>query len=215
MAIKTIRLKTPKAPNLPLAPVTYEKRFHEQFSNVLRLYFTQIDALLENLFGVTGTKTLRAPYGTFLNTATQSAAVINTPYLMTYNTTLFASEVSIDPTYSSRIVCTNPGVYNFQFSVQLEKTSGSAGYIYIWPRINGVNVLDSASRVAIQGSAAEAIPAWNWVLEMQVGEYFELVWVVNDTTIHLNSQPAITTPYIRPSVPSVILTASFVSALPD
>jgi len=76
MAIKTIRLKTPKAPNLPLAPVTYEKRFHEQFSNVLRLYFTQIDRLLENLLGVTGTKVLRAPYGTFISTVIQSAAAI-------------------------------------------------------------------------------------------------------------------------------------------
>lgn len=214
MTIKTVRVKTPKAPNLPLAPVTYEKRFHEQFSNVLRLYFNQVDTIIESLFGVTGTKTLRAPYGTFISTVTQSAAAINTPYTMTYNTTLFASEVTIDSTNPSRVTCTNAGVYNFQFSVQLEKTSGSAGYVYIWPRINGVAIPDSASRVAIQGSAAEAIPSWNWVVEMEADDYFEIVWVANDTTIHLNSQLAITTPYVRPAVPSVILTVCFVSALP-
>jgi len=181
---------------------------------VLRLYFTQIDTVIESLFGITGTKTLRAPYGTFISTVTQSAAAINTPYTMTYNTTLFANEVSIDSINPSRVTCTNAGVYNFQFSVQLEKTSGSRGDIYIWPRINGVAIPNSASRVAIQGSAAEAIPSWNWVAEMEADDYFEIVWVANDTTIHLDAMPAITTPYIRPAVPSVILSVCFVSALP-
>lgn len=215
MAVKTVRLKTPKAPNLPLAPVTYEKRFHEQFSNVLRLYFNQVDTILESLFGVTGIKTLRAPYGTFLSTVTQPAAVINTPYTMTYDTQLFHSEIDVSPTNPSRVVCINAGVYNFQFSVQLQKPSGSPGYIYIWPRINGVNIANSASRVAIQGSTAELIPSWNWVFEMQPNDYFEIAWAANDTSIRLFAEPAITTPYIRPAVPSVILTVCFVSALAD
>lgn len=214
MAVKTVRVKTPKAPNLPLAPVTYEKRFHEQFSNVLRLYFNQVDTIFESLFGVTGTKTLRAPYGTFLSTVTQTAAAINTPYTMTYNTQLFHTEIDVDPVNTSRVVCTNSGVYNFQFSVQLQKPSASAGYIYIWPRINGVNVTNSASRVAIQGTAAELIPSWNWIFEMQADDYFEIAWAASDTTIRLFAEAAITTPYIRPAVPSVILTVCFVSALP-
>ena len=29
----------PAPPNLPLAPRDYESRYHEQFNNVLRLYF--------------------------------------------------------------------------------------------------------------------------------------------------------------------------------
>ncbi len=34
---------TTKAPNLPVSPVEYDQRFMDQFSNVLRLYFAQID----------------------------------------------------------------------------------------------------------------------------------------------------------------------------
>jgi hypothetical protein len=36
----------PAPPNLPLAPTAYESRYHEQFNNVLRLYFNRLDALL-------------------------------------------------------------------------------------------------------------------------------------------------------------------------
>jgi hypothetical protein len=34
---------TTKAPNLPLAPIQYSQQYQDQFLNVLRLYFNQID----------------------------------------------------------------------------------------------------------------------------------------------------------------------------
>jgi len=34
---------TTKAPNLPIAPVEYSQQFQDQFNNVLRLYFNQLD----------------------------------------------------------------------------------------------------------------------------------------------------------------------------
>jgi hypothetical protein len=34
---------TTKSPNLPIAPVEYSQQFMDQFSNVLRLYFAQLD----------------------------------------------------------------------------------------------------------------------------------------------------------------------------
>ena len=39
----------PAPPNLPLAPTAYESRYHEQFNNVLRLYFNRLDALLRQI----------------------------------------------------------------------------------------------------------------------------------------------------------------------
>jgi hypothetical protein len=35
---------TQKAPFLPLAPESYAARYQEQFNNVLRLYFNQVDS---------------------------------------------------------------------------------------------------------------------------------------------------------------------------
>ena len=43
----------PAPPNLPLAPGQYESRYHEQFNNVLRLYFNRLDALLRGLVTTT------------------------------------------------------------------------------------------------------------------------------------------------------------------
>ena len=42
-------------PNLPLAPVQYDARYHEAFNNVLRLYFNRLDNFLAKLMANTGT----------------------------------------------------------------------------------------------------------------------------------------------------------------
>jgi hypothetical protein len=39
-------VSVPPPPNLPLAPGQYESRYHEQFNNILRLYFNRLDAIL-------------------------------------------------------------------------------------------------------------------------------------------------------------------------
>jgi len=45
---------TTKAPNLPIAPVDYSQQYQDQFNNVLRLYFSQLDNP-----GVSAASTLR------------------------------------------------------------------------------------------------------------------------------------------------------------
>ena len=35
---------TTKAPNLPIAPVEYSQQYIDQLTNVLRLYFAQLDS---------------------------------------------------------------------------------------------------------------------------------------------------------------------------
>jgi len=37
------------APSLPLAPVEYQKQYHDQLNTILRLYFRQLDALVSQL----------------------------------------------------------------------------------------------------------------------------------------------------------------------
>lgn len=147
-------------------------------------------------------------YGAFHDTTTQNAAVINTAYAVTFNTTDYTNNVSIgSPT--SRIVTSIAGIYNFQFSAQLHKTNASVGYIYIWARVNGTNITDSASKITINGSQAETIAAWNFVLSMNANDYFELMWSTNDTNCQLLAEVA-TAPV--PAIPSVILTVTQVSS---
>ena len=196
------------APRLPAAPVEYNAQYQEQFMNILRLYFNQLDNLTGIVLGESGGRFIRFPYGAFHDTTTQTAAATGTAYAVTFNSTDLSNDVTIgSPT--SRIVVTNAGIYNFQFSLQLDKASGSAGHTYIWARVNGVDVANSASEVAIQGTTAENIAAWNFVLEMNANDYFQLMWSVDDTNIQIK---AVTAAAPVPAIPSVILTATFVSA---
>lgn len=205
------------APNLPVAPRDWDPRFQDQFSNVLRLYFNRIDDFIARLktgSGAIDGSGLRLPYGAFQDNTTQTAASANVAYTVTFNTTDSSNGVYIG-TPTSRVVVENAGIYNFQFSAQLDKTSGASAYIWIWPRVNGTNIPDSASKVAIQGTTAESVPSWNFVLPMNAGDYFELVWLTDDNKVVLKHEAGFgVAPNNVPEIPSVILTATFVSALP-
>ena len=147
---------------------------------------------------------IRHAYGSFYDTTTQTAAVINTAYAMTFNTTDLSYGVYVgSPT--SRIYVVGDGVYNFQFSTQLDKTSGGVGLIYIWFRVNGVDVANSASQVRLQNNNSELLAAWNIILNMKSGDYFEIMWSVDDTGIILLAQAAAAP---VPAIPSVILTVT-------
>jgi len=151
---------------------------------------------------VSQSSTTTKAYGSFYDTTTQTATVINTAYAMTFNTTALSSSVSRgSPT--SRIVTSNAGVYNFQFSAQLHKTSASVGYVYIWFRVNGTNITDSASKVALSGSQAETVAAWNYVSSMAASDYFEIMWSTDNTDCQLLQNTAVSP---VPGIPSVILT---------
>lgn len=151
-------------------------------------------------------------YGTFSDTTTQTLAAAYTPYAITFNTTDIASGVSRG-TPTSRIVTAHAGFYNFQFSSQVASTNSSTKKLWIWPRVNGVDVPNSNSEITVSGGGTVLVPAWNWTLSMQAGDYFEIVWAGEDTTLELLASPAQTgangTPtFARPATPSMILTVT-------
>jgi hypothetical protein len=47
--IKTLDLRPPKAPNLPIAPVDYRQLYQDQVLNALRLYFNQLDNFAQGI----------------------------------------------------------------------------------------------------------------------------------------------------------------------
>lgn len=58
-------LSFPAAPNLPLAPDQWDRRYQDQFANVLRLYFNQLSRLLQELGNARGGYHLSFPSGAF------------------------------------------------------------------------------------------------------------------------------------------------------
>jgi hypothetical protein len=147
---------------------------------------------------------VRHRYGSFYDTTTQTAAAINTAYAMTFNTVDLSVGVTRG-TPTSRIYVDTLNVYNVQFSAQVDKTSGGVGLVWVWLRKNGVNVPDSAGQIRIQGNNAEILAAWNYVIELNAGDYIELMWEVDDTSVILLADAASA---VHPSVPSVILTVT-------
>lgn len=203
----------PQQPRLLAAPMQYDAQYQEQYSNSLRLYFNQLQNFLQLFTTSTGGALLQFPFGAFQDNTTQTQVSINTAKAITFNTTDYSNGVSIGST-TSQIITSVAGYYNFQFSAQLDKASGAAASIWIWPKVNGVNISDSASKVSIQGTTAESVPAWNFVLPMQANDYFELYWMTDDINVQIKHEAGFgTAPNDVPAIPSIILTATFVSAL--
>jgi len=157
---------------------------------------------LNNLYSILGSGSLR--YGTFFDTTDQTAASPNTPYAITFNNTDLTAGVYLG-TPSSRLYVDRPGAYNFQFSLQLSSTNANTKNVYIWARINGVDVPDSATRITMKGSNEEYVAAWNFVLRMNTADYFELMWATSNVNVQILADPATA---FCPAIPSVIMTVS-------
>lgn len=203
------------APRLPAAPVEYNAQYQEQFMNILRLYFNQLDNLTGVVLGESGGRFIRFPYGAFSSDQDQSTTA-NTATLMTLNTTDFANQVSIS---SSKITVVNAGLYNLQFSAQFQNTDNQIQDISIWLRQNGVDIPGSTGFVSIParksasaGEEAHEIIGWNYYVQMQASDYIEIWWSATLASVTIQNYPASTGP-VRPSTQSVVATLSFVSAL--
>ena len=69
------------------------------------------------------------------------------------------------------------GTYNFQFSVQLYNTGGggTGETVNIWLRKNNVDIADTDTKVVVPTNAPYVVAAWNFVIELNAGDYLELV----------------------------------------
>ena len=216
---KTLNFRNPVAPNLPLATPEYDRQFQDQFENILRLYFNQLDNAFGSLLGPTGGKYLKFPYGAFSSDQDQTTTA-NTATLMTLNTTDFSNGVSIS---SSKITVENAGIYNLQFSVQLENNDVAPQDVYIWLRQgndggSSADITGSTGKVGMParksaGDPFHAIYGWNYFLSMQVNDYVQIYWSTTSADVSIQYYAASGTP-TKPSTQSVVATLSFVSRLP-
>lgn len=155
-----------------------------------------------NVFALLGSGSLR--YGTFFDTTDQSAASPDTAYAITFNNTDLSAGVFLG-TPTSRIYVDRPGAYNFQFSAQLSSTNASNKDVYIWARINGTDVPNSATKVTLKGSNEHFVAAWNFVFRLNTNDYFELMWATTNVNVQILADPATA---FCPAIPSVIMTVS-------
>ena len=150
-------------------------------------------------------------YGAFQDNSTQTAALANTAYAVKLNTTDLTNGVSVvndgsgNPT---QITLANTGIYNIQFSLQLEKTGGGGNFtVDVWVRKNGVDIPNTTGKVVLTGSAnaSPIVAAWNYVLDLAANDYVQLMWSTSNNHSVLLS--AVATPP-HTGIPSAILTVT-------
>ena len=209
-----------RAPPLPLPGPQYNQQQFNQLIRALQLYFNLWDSFTpqqaesyraDRFYGgefVGSGQSILMPHGSYFSTQDQTIAAINTPYPVTLNNV--ESEYKVIVQDASKIVVPYDGVYNFEFSAQVIKTTAATGEAFFWARVNGIDLSNSNTKIEVSGSNAETVAAWNFMLHMNAGDFFQLIWAADSTTILLDYVAA---PSVGPAIPSVILTVDMVSAM--
>jgi hypothetical protein len=135
----------------------------------------------------------------------------NTAYAMTYDTADIANNQGVSITSGSQVTFTHAGVYNIQFSAQLERTQGgSSSNVSIWLRENGVDVPLTDTDITVQSNATRLVAAWNFFAPVSCAttcDHYELMWSSESPYMSILYLPPQTAP-ARPAIPSVILTVN-------
>jgi len=154
-----------------------------------------------------------APYGAFQDSTDQTAASTTTAYAMTFNTTDYSNGVYLSN--SSRMNVRNAGIYNLQFSAQLENQDSAQHDVDIWFRKNGTNIDKSNSIFTVPARKnssifGHVIAAINFYVELAANDYVEIMWRAENTLVSIEQTPTQTSP-TRPATPSIIATMQLVS----
>ena len=209
------QLQTPAVPDLPNPQDRYDRLTVAQTNGALRTFFLKLTNALQSIASPRGGRFINMPYGAFQDSTDQTAANTTTAYAITFDTTDFNNGVTLSN--SSRLNVSQAGIYNIQFSVQLVNTTNASVDIDIWFRKNGTNIDKSNSRFGLAprkslGDPFHLIGAINFFVSLDTNDYVELMWRTSDVGAYIEHYAASSTP-TRPSIPSVIVTVTFVSNL--
>lgn len=156
--------------------------------------------------------------GSFWDETTQGDANINpgfladTAYVMTFDHADTSNNRGVSITNGSEVTFTTAGLYNIQFSAQVESSQGgSANTLSIWLRVNGIDIPWTATDFTLLANSARLVTAWNFFVPVTcsagVCDHYELVWSSQSQFTGLVADVAKTGP-TRPAIPSIILTVS-------
>lgn len=217
------RLEAPAAPNLPLAPTVYSGQHYDILNNVLRLYFNRLAESLKALFGTNGGKYIAFPYIAASDSTNQYATASNTATKVLWDTADSISGFTLNPTGSASSA--QSGIYKIDYSLQLANTDNAQHDVWVWLKVNGVDVPKSTSKFTLQARKSAGVYSYtvaysSVVYTMNTDDYVELWWTTDQAAtsggalgVFMEALPAITSPFAHPVDPSAIGSITFVSAL--
>jgi len=121
-------------------------------------------------------------------TASQTAALANTAYALTYTPSVESGITNGTP--ASRLVFAEAGEYMISFSAQISSTSTSTVNFWFWPRVNGVDVAGSTMKNALHQNGAVIVVSRTVIFDFAAGDYLEAMWAVDGTSGTLNASAA-------------------------
>jgi hypothetical protein len=173
---------------------------------------TSFTGITRSIYGSSGSSHAAGVYVT----EAQGVASASTALAIPYDTTDTSNQVALDPLDNTKVVFAVAGYYNVQFSIQLINATSSIDNVTLWFRKNTVDIAQTGGVVSIPskhaGGIGAAIISWNLVVACNAGDNIQLMYASNSGNTVAGTYPPGTAP-VHPASPSVILTATFVSAL--
>ena len=222
--LKTGALRPPKAPNLPNAPIAgYNTNYFDQYSNVLRLYFNQIDNFGAAIGGNNGGSNIQFPFISASDSAIQYATAANTPTIVQWSVVEEGNGFTLNA--GNTATANVSGIYKITYSLQFANNDNAIHDSIVWLRVNGVDVPRSTTIFTLQARKSALLPNYvcgysEVVFALNGGDTIGLWWGTDQaatsggaTGNYIYYQAAQTTPMAYPAVPSAIGSITFVSAL--
>lgn len=211
-----------RAPALPLAEPVYTRDFKNRYSNILRLYFAQLDTIIQALLGNNGGRYLELPHIAAQDNTDQYATGNDIPTLVLWDTLDSSSGFTLNPSGSA--TADFGGVYKIDYSLQLANTANAAHDVYVWLQTNGTVVPGSTSKFTVPARKSAGVYAYVVAYSSVTFELFESdeikLWWATDQAynpvgpvdgVYMEYIPAQVLPYARPAAPSAIGSIVYVS----
>jgi hypothetical protein len=173
---------------------------------------TSFTGITRSVYGSSGSSHSAGVYVT----EAQGVASASTALAIPFDTTDTSNQVALDPLDNTKVVFAVAGYYNVQFSIQLINATSSIDNVVLWFRKNTNDIAQTAGTVSIPskhaGGIGAAIVSWNLIVAVNAGDNIQLMYASESGNTVAGTYPPGTAP-VHPASPSVILTATFVSAL--
>lgn len=163
---------------------------------------------------IEGNMSIKRPYGMFSSTQDQIIAVAETAYPITFNWTEDVWEITKSSDNSNFTVQVS-GDYFIELSA-IVVTDTNNKHIEVWLQINGVNVPRSSTRLEIENAGTEQVIAVPFILDMDAGDTFRVMYASDDagSTLQYTASHG-TGANTVPECPSIIMTITKISEITD
>jgi len=150
-----------------------------------------------------GGGTNQGSYAMFYDTTNQTATSVDTAYAITWDSTAYSNNISIDGTDSSKLNFAKSGTYHIVFSATIHSENASSKNIYFFPRIDGVDIDGSTMMHTLDNNNNRKVVTRAGLFTITAGSYLQAMWSTSDTDLDLHPLTGLS---FAPDIPSATIT---------